>query len=85
MERRNLPVGIGAIAFSLVGTVYIIRSLARAVETGTSPGRLGAVHPSGSVEYTFYVGVCLLGIVLMAGVAAFGARWSGLLKKPRSR
>jgi hypothetical protein len=80
---RNLPAGLVAIAFSVVGGSYILRALLRALEIGSSPGRLGAVHPAGSMQYIGFVVACGIGIVLMIVLAFLGLRWAGFIKSSR--
>ncbi|MBL8267524.1 hypothetical protein [Steroidobacter sp.] len=80
---RNLPAGLVAIAGSMIGGAYIVRALLRAIENGFSPGKLGAVHQVGTMQYTGFVIICLIGISLMLVLAFMGARWMGLINRDR--
>lgn len=83
MEERNVPAGLIAIAFSIFGGAYILRALFRAIENGYSPGKLGAVHYAGSVQYTTFFFACAIGIVLMLVLAFLGLRWAGFTNVSR--
>ena len=78
MEKRNVPAGVAAVVFSVLGALYLVRALVLALSSGVSPGKLGAVHAAGSAPYFVFVLACLIGLGFMAILAALGLRWSGL-------
>ena len=84
VRAKNLPAGLIAIAFSIFGGAYMVRALLRALESGYSTGRLGAIHQAGTVQYTVFIVACVVGVVLMFVLAFMGSRWAGFIKGPRS-
>jgi hypothetical protein len=78
--NKHLPAGLTAIAFSIFGSAYIVRSLLRALKNGFSTGKLGAIHQAGTVQYTGFIVACAIGIALMLALAFLGSRWAGFIK-----
>ena len=79
--EKNIPAGVVAVTFSVFGAVYLVRALIRAFKDGFSPGKLGAIHQAGTLEYAVFVAGCFLGLVLMFVLALMGLRWMGFLAK----
>jgi hypothetical protein len=75
-EHHRFAGGIVMIA-SLLGSLYLLSSLGIALASGVSRGRMGAIHHAWSTQYVAYLVACVIGLVLMAGVAFMGARWMG--------
>lgn len=84
VTEKNVPAGLVAIVCAVIGGAYVVRVLLRAIENGFSPGKLGAVHQAGTVQYTAFVIICCIGIVLMLVLAFLGSRWMGLIDKRRA-
>lgn len=78
MREKNIPAGLAAISFAIVGGLYIAKALFLAIENGFSPGRLGAIHHAGTVQYAGFVIGCGIGIALMIGLVHLGCRWIGI-------
>lgn len=75
MDKGNPLAGALMLAFSLSGGLYVVRTLLRALSNGFSPGKLGAIHQAGSVQFNVFVAACCIGIALMALMAFLGLRW----------
>ena len=68
----------------MLGGIYLVRALIKALQNGFSPGKLGAIHQAGTVQYTGFLVICIIGIALMLGVAYMGLRWAGFFDGRRS-
>jgi hypothetical protein len=83
VNEKNVPAGLVAIACAVLGGLYIVRVLVAALQNGFSPGKLGAVHQAGTLQYNGFLVICVIGIVLMLGVAYVGACWAGFIDRQR--
>lgn len=83
MDKPNPLAGTLILAFSLLGGWYVARALLRALSNGFSPGKLGAIHQAGSIQYYAFVAACGIGIGLMTLLALLGLRWLGLIDAPQ--
>ena len=68
-------IGAIAVVFSCIGAFYSAYAGAHALLTGISPGRLGASHHVGTVQYAGFVFGCLIALALMGMLGAMGVRW----------
>ena len=80
MDKRNPLAGALTLAFSLLGGLYVVRALLRALSNGFSPGKLGAIHQAGSAQFGVFIAACCIGIGLMALLAFLGLRWLGITR-----
>lgn len=83
MDKSNPLAGALMLVFSALGGLYVVRALVRALELGTSPGKLGAIHYAGSAQYYAFIAACCIGIGLMILLAFIGLRWVGFLNSTR--
>jgi hypothetical protein len=67
--------GLLMIAAGLIVIGWCARHLLRALSTGMTPGRLGAVHYLPELSYFISVGAGMLGIVFGAILVRMGWRW----------
>lgn len=80
VDKSNLLAGGLMLAFSLLGGSYLAWSLVRALSSGLSPGKLGAIHQAWSASYCVFIAACCIGIALAAFMALMGLRWAGIIK-----
>jgi hypothetical protein len=83
MEKRNCMAGLVMLGFATFGGWYITRALLLAISSGASPGKLGAIHHAGSVNYFIFIVACFIGIALTVAVGVLGFRWTGLGKSDK--
>lgn len=84
VDKPNFLAGGLMLAFSLLGGSYLAWSLVRALSSGLSPGKLGAIHEAWSASYCVFIAACCIGIALAAFIALMGLRWAGIIKDARS-
>lgn len=78
MEHRNRAAGWLTVAASLAGGGYVLRALLRALASGVSPGKLGAMHHAWDARYCVFIAGCLIGLALMGALSVLGLQWLGL-------
>jgi hypothetical protein len=83
MDKSNRLAGVLMLAFSALGAWFIVRSLVRALSNGYSPGKLGAIHQAGSIQYFAFVAGCFVGIGLVVVLGIFGLRSARLIGTAR--
>ena len=83
MDKPSPLAGTLMLAFSLLGGWYVVGAFLRTLSNGFSPGKLGAIHHVGSVQYYAFLVACGLGVGLMAILALLGLRWLGLTNGAR--
>lgn len=83
MDERNVPVGLAAIAFGILGLGYLAQAFLRSLDEGHVRGRMGAIHLPGSIEYLAFFAFYLVGTAVLAGLVFLGLRWIGVIGRHR--
>jgi membrane associated rhomboid family serine protease len=76
--RDRLP-GLIMVVLAFLAGGYLARVLWGALARGFLPGKLGATHYAGSVQYIASIVGLVVGIVLFIALIVMGLRFAGLI------